>query len=72
MSLLGAVIDVAAALRCQIDVLRQKRRWAKLRSMGMRIGEAVNLPASTAIDTSHCFLISIGDWCGFEIGRAHV
>ena len=65
MSMLGAVIDVAAALRCQIDVLRQKRRWAKLRSMGMRIGEAVNLPASTAIDTSHCFLISIGDWCGF-------
>jgi maltose O-acetyltransferase len=33
--------------------------------MGMHIGEGVNLPASTTIDTSHCFLISIGDWCGF-------
>lgn len=65
MSLLGAAIDVGAALRSRIEVLRQKRRWAKLRSMGMHIGEAVNLPASTAIDTSHCFLISIGDWCGF-------
>jgi maltose O-acetyltransferase len=31
----------------------------------MHIGQGVNLPASTTIDTSHCFLISIGDWCGF-------
>jgi maltose O-acetyltransferase len=31
----------------------------------MHIGERVNLPASTSIDTSHCFLISIGDDCGF-------
>jgi len=27
--------------------------------------EGVLLPASTTIDTSHCFLISIGDHCGF-------
>jgi maltose O-acetyltransferase len=33
--------------------------------MGMRIGRNVWLPASTWIDTSHCFLISIGDHCGF-------
>jgi maltose O-acetyltransferase len=31
----------------------------------MHIGEDVLLPASTFIDTSHCFLISIGDHCGF-------
>jgi maltose O-acetyltransferase len=31
----------------------------------MRIGRGVNLPASTWIDDSHCFLISIGDHCGF-------
>ncbi len=33
--------------------------------MGMRIGRNVWLPSSTWIDTSHCFLISIGDNCGF-------
>jgi len=31
----------------------------------MKIGKGVLLPASTTIDTSHCFLISIGDQCGF-------
>jgi maltose O-acetyltransferase len=31
----------------------------------MHIGEGVTLPPSTAIDISHCFLISIGNWCGF-------
>jgi maltose O-acetyltransferase len=31
----------------------------------MQIGDRVNLPASTFIDTSHCFLISIGDDTGF-------
>ena len=33
--------------------------------MGMHIGNDVFLPDSTWIDTSHCFLISIGDHCGF-------
>ncbi|OGC91185.1 MAG: hypothetical protein A2W25_10185 [candidate division Zixibacteria bacterium RBG_16_53_22] len=31
----------------------------------MHLGKGVNLPMSTWIDTSHCFLISIGDNCGF-------
>jgi maltose O-acetyltransferase len=31
----------------------------------MHIGDGVLLPASSWIDSSHCFLISIGDWCGF-------
>lgn len=31
----------------------------------MRIGHNVWLPSSTWIDTSYCFLISIGDNCGF-------
>ena len=31
----------------------------------MRIGRNVWLPASTWIDISYCFLISIGDHCGF-------
>jgi len=46
--------------------LRKKVRWWRmLTSLGMQIGKNVNLPLSTWIDTSHCFLISIGDNCGF-------
>jgi maltose O-acetyltransferase len=45
-----------------------ERRWARLRALGMQIGDDVYLPASTAIDVSHCFLISIGDHCGFGEG----
>lgn len=33
--------------------------------MGMHIGQGVNLPASTWVDAPTCYLISIGDWCGF-------
>ena len=31
----------------------------------MHLGQGVNLPASTWVDTSACYAISIGDWCGF-------
>ena len=44
---------------------RLLRRWANYRNRGMKLGKGVNLPWSTNIDTSHCFLISIGDNCGF-------
>jgi maltose O-acetyltransferase len=44
---------------------RLLKRWAMLRNRGMHLGKGVNLPWSTSIDTSHCFLISIGDNCGF-------
>ena len=45
-----------------------RRRWARLRGLGMHLGKNVNLPASVWIDTSHCHLISIGDECGFGEG----
>lgn len=44
---------------------RTERRWTLLRSSGMHIGVDVWLPASTKIDRDFCFLISIGDHCGF-------
>ncbi len=65
MSVLGAIIDAAAALKSRVEAIRLERRWAKLRQMGMRIGRGVLLPDSTSIDTSHCFLITIEDWCFF-------
>ena len=59
---------MAAAVGAAIDAVqraRMVRRWSTLRKMGMHIGAGVNLPASTWIDSAHCFLISIGDHCGF-------
>ena len=38
--------------------------------MGMQLGKDINLPMSTWIDMPHCFLISIGDKCGFGEGCA--
>jgi maltose O-acetyltransferase len=63
--MLGALLDFISPWKARFEIARLKRRWEKLRAMGMHIGQGVNLPASTWIDTSHCFLISIGDWCGF-------
>ena len=63
--MISLVLRAASAIRDRLAILRREARWAKLRGMGMVIGEDVWLPDSTVIDTSHCFLISIGDHCGF-------
>lgn len=57
--------SLASKAKARYEDFRRERRWAHLRSLGMHIGQGVFLPPSTWIDTSHCFLISIGDWCGF-------
>jgi maltose O-acetyltransferase len=59
------VLNLASTASEHLQAARLKRRWDHLRALGMETGQGVNLPASTWIDTSHCFLISIGDWCGF-------
>lgn len=65
MSPIGWLLDLASKAKSRIEAAALARRWARLRAQGMHIGQGVNLPASTTIDSSHCFLISIGDWCGF-------
>lgn len=57
-----------SAFTNRLRLWRNERRWQKLRALGMTIGRQVNLPYSTWIDTSHCHLISIGDFCGFGDG----
>lgn len=52
-------------IRDKIEVIRLERWWDSLRAMGMQLGKGVNLPFNTWIDIPHCFLISIGDNCGF-------
>jgi maltose O-acetyltransferase len=63
--LVFSIADIAGSIKRRLEAMRIERRWEMLRRQGMYIGQGVNLPASTAIDTSHCFLIHIGDWCGF-------
>jgi maltose O-acetyltransferase len=55
----------AARARQAFERGRVRRRWERLRQMGMHIGDSVFLPGSTWVDSTHCFLISIGDNCGF-------
>ena len=65
MSLLSRVVSVLRDIRESIDRARVEQRWMRLRSLGMVIGKDVWLPSSTWIDNDYCFLISIGDHCGF-------
>ena len=65
MSLIGILLAPVVAVKQRMDAGRKARRWQRLVAQGMKIGKGVNLPYSTWIDDSHCFLISIGDYCGF-------
>lgn len=65
MGLTDWLIGRAARWKNQFDEYRLARRWRTLKAMGMHIGQDVWLPGTTAIDTAHCYLISIGDHCGF-------
>jgi maltose O-acetyltransferase len=62
---LDYILDQASRIKSKAEIRLKHRRWRKLRELGMHIGKGVNLPMSTWIDTAHCFLISIGDNCGF-------
>ena len=66
--MIGAILRVVARIRDGLDDLRRRKRWERLRSLGMEIGTDVFLPDSTWIDANHCYLISIGDHCGFGEG----
>lgn len=63
--MLGSLFRILGPWKQRFEQARVEHRWRTLRAQGMHIGENVWLPASTFIDVSHCFLISIGDNCGF-------
>ena len=65
MSLLDIALNIVRRVRAKLNQFRRERRWEHLRSQGMRLGADVWLPDSTWIDPDYCFLISIGDHCGF-------
>jgi len=65
MSLFDSVLPLVWRLKSKLRLMRLQRRWLHLRRQGMRLGEDVWLPGSTWVDPDYCFLISIGDHCGF-------
>ncbi len=65
MKVIDVLLDIASKVKSNLERKRLERRWIKLRQRGMRLGSDVWLPASTWIDPDYCFLISIGDHCGF-------
>jgi maltose O-acetyltransferase len=65
MIIFTKILNLVRAVRARLRQLRQAQRWEYLRQQGMHLGSDVWLPASTWIDPDYCFLISIGDHCGF-------
>lgn len=59
------LLGLIGRIRQRLANWRVARQRRGLVSRGMHIGRDVWLPASTWIDADHCFLISIGDHCGF-------
>ena len=65
MRLIKHALDKISLFKAKIERIWLERQWTILRQRGMGIGADVWLPASTWIDTDYCFLITIGDHCGF-------
>ena len=61
MNPVDSLVDLLDWLSGIVDRARTRRRLARLQARGMQLGAGVVLPASTWIDWSHCYLISIGD-----------
>ena len=66
--MIGRLLAPLSWMKRRTEGLRRERRWATLRARGMTIGRDVWLPDSTWVDTDHCYLITIGDHCGFGDG----
>lgn len=63
--MIRTLAGVLGSLRDRFSRWRLNRLHRMLQTRGMHIGRDVWLPASTWIDADHCYLISIGDHCGF-------
>jgi len=59
------ILDLLSTLESRLATTRARLKWARWQRLGMRIGKDVVLPLSTAVDSSYCYLITIGDRCHF-------
>ena len=58
-------LDWLAAVENRLAMMEARLKWARWQRLGMRIGRDVVLPLSTSVDSSYCYLITIGDRCHF-------
>src|SRR5256712_6355308 len=58
-------LDGFAGVENRLAMSRARLTWALWQRLGMRIGRDVRLPLSTSVDSSYCYLITIGDRCHF-------
>src|SRR2546422_9958158 len=58
-------LDGVAAVEDRRATMRARLKWARWQRLGMHIGRDVVLPLSTSVDSSYCYLITIGDRCHF-------
>jgi maltose O-acetyltransferase len=59
------ILDWLAGIENRLAMTRARLKWARWQRLGMRIGRDVVLPLSTSVDSSYCYLITIGDRCHF-------
>ena len=58
-------LDWLAAVENRLAMIQARLKWARWQRLGMHIGRDVVLPLSTSVDSSYCYLITIGDRCHF-------
>lgn len=61
MNAIDLILDLTGRVKRYAGKKRAERKWRTLQNLGLRIGRDVYIPFETWIDTSHCYLISIGD-----------
>jgi len=59
------ILHWLAAVENRVAVARARLKWARWRRLGMQIGKDVVLPLSTSVDSSYCYLVTIGERCHF-------
>src|SRR3989442_4956924 len=64
-SLTTMSLDWLATVENRLAMMRARLKWARWQRLGMHIGRDVVLPLSTSVDSSYCYLITIGDRCHF-------
>jgi maltose O-acetyltransferase len=57
--------DWLASIENRLAITRARLKWARWQALGMQIGRDVVLPLSTTVDSSYCYLVTIGDRCHF-------